>query len=42
MCIYLIMNQEVFHISISLSVSMFDHQLTPAMSDLKEEKYDNY
>lgn len=38
------MNQEVFHISISLSERVFDHQLTPAMLDLKIEtegnKYD--
>lgn len=41
MCIYLVMNQKVFHVSISLGVRMFDHQLTPAMSDLEaktEEK----
>ncbi len=40
-CIYLIMDQKVFHISVGLSVCMFDHQLTPAMSDLEaktEEK----
>lgn len=34
MCIYLVMEQEVFYISVSLRVGMFDHQLTPAMSHL--------
>lgn len=34
-CIYLIVNQKVLHVSVSLSVRMFDHQLTPAMSDLE-------
>lgn len=28
------MEQEVFHVSVSLRVGMFDHQLTPAMSHL--------
>lgn len=39
------MNQKVFHVSVSLSVRMFDHQLTPAMLHLEtktEGKYKNF
>lgn len=36
-CTYLVMNQKVFHVSISLSVCVFYHQLTPAMSDLEDK-----
>lgn len=38
MCIYLVMNQKVFHVSISLWIRMFDHQLTPAMLDLESKE----
>lgn len=35
--IYLVMNQEVFHVSVRLCVRVLDHQLTPAMSHLRTE-----
>lgn len=40
-CIYLVMNQKVFHISVSPGVRVFDHQLTPAMSDLEAKTQDH-
>lgn len=35
MCIYLVVNQKVFHISVSPGVRVLDHQLTPAVFDLE-------
>jgi len=40
-CIYLVMNQKVFHISVSPGVRVFDHQLTPTMSDLEAKTQDH-
>lgn len=35
MSAYLVINQKMFHVSISLSVGMLDHKLTPAMLHLE-------